>query len=260
MVVQETRFDDLNIEIKDIKVKSKNKAELTIGKAVFHFRVYNPITVAKVWPGDDMDIDEFKKEVYDIVEEAVEVSVVRFTVEELTGGSKKVNKAFKKELISKLEENYGVEIVNAKLSQEKGEVIDLIKKVQAEELRKKAEVAKQEADAAIEAAREKKQQKINAVMEAEADGRKKVVEIDAEAESQRIKKILEAQSSNKDMFLATHPMRVQENIAKALANLYQNATTIVNSGGSSSMIGEIIALGKSWGISGDSIKAIANEK
>lgn len=256
MIVQKTRFDDIKFEIKDVKVKSKNKAELIIGKAVFHFVVNNPIKVAKIWPGKDMDIEEFKKEIFDIVEESVEISVTRFTAKQLTGGSEEVNLAFKKELIKKLSDNYGIEIINAKLSQEKGDVIDLIKDVETEKLRQKAEIAKQQAEEAIETAKEKKQQKINAVMKTEAEGRKTVVETDADAESQKIKKILEAQASGKDLFLATHPISAQVEIAKALSNLYKNATTIVNSGNSGDLIGNILAIGKSLGVNEKSIKAI----
>ncbi len=257
MKIQTVRFDDLKKEIKDTEIKSKDNAKLIIGRGVFHFRVYNPLTASKVWPGQGMDVERFKASIDDIVEEAIEISVKKFTAEELTGGSLIVNEAFREALADKLEDNYGIKIINAKLSQESGEVIDLITQKEKEQLRAEAELAKQQAEQKIELAKKITQLAVNAKNLAKAEGEKAVISKAAEAEALRIAKILEAQGSNMAVFNATNPLAAQIEVAKALAKIYANATTIVNSG-SSDLIGNLFAVGKALGVEAKSIKTIAS--
>jgi len=187
MIVQEIRLDDFKIQIHDVTVKSKEKAELVIGDVVFHGRVEKPIVASKTWPGEDMDIELFKEKISDIIEESTEITVIDYPIEKLVGGSKAVNKTFKKILEKRLGESYGIKITNAKLSQEKGAAVDLIKGKAAETLRGDQEVAKQEADERIEEATNKKELKGNITKKTIAEGLKAVTITNANAKAEEIR-------------------------------------------------------------------------
>ncbi len=248
MTVQKTRLDDLRIEINDIHVKSECKAELQIGRAVFHFCVLKPLTIARKWPGEDMDIERFKTETLDIIEESVEITTNEYPIEKLVGGNLEVNNTFKETLESKLEEDYGISITNAKLSQESGPAVDLVKKVKQEKLRGKSEVATQKANLSIQAAKTKTQEKINLLNLTEAEGSKAVTIKNAEAEAEKIEiaalaeakkivaeggakakallELLKAQSEHKDVFT----IGSIEKIVAADASRFPELTTMFGGG------------------------------
>lgn len=271
MKVQIVASDDLKKAVRNINVKTKDLAPMNIGAAFIHFIVDDVLTAAKMWPGKDTDPEIFIESVTDIIEETVEIVTKDFETEELIGGSREVNEAFRKELALKLEEVYGIKIFNAKLSQENGEVVDLIMAARKEAFRMKKEIATEKADEKINLAKESKQQaieiaknttqeKVNIKNLTEADGRKAVIEKDTEAEALRIRTILTAQATKEGLFKATNPIAARIEIAKAFSDIYKNAKTIVNSGGGTGdLIGNFLAIGKSLGIDPESVKAIAGE-
>jgi regulator of protease activity HflC (stomatin/prohibitin superfamily) len=259
MKVHVVASDDLKKAVKNINVKTKDLAKINIGGAFIHFIIDDVLTAAKMWPGKDTDPEKFIESVTDIIEETVEIVTKDFDVVDLIGGSRLINDSFRKELVEKLEEPYGIKIINAKLSQENGEIVDLITDATKEEFRSKRDIARETAQQKIEAAKNLTQGKVNARILTEAEGKKKVIETDAEAEASRITKILKAQASQ-EIFKYTDSNASRVETAKALATIYQNVQTLVNGGGSSDLIGTFLALGKSLGVNEDSLKAISSSK
>jgi len=231
MKVRIVASDDLKKEIKDIPIKSKEMADITIGRAVLHFIIYDVITASKMWPGKDMNPDEFIKSISDIIEEAVEIVTKTFMAEELIGGSERVNTAFTKELKRKLEDKkktkkYGIKIINAKLSQETGEIVTLITGAAKEKLRADKEVAKETAEQRIETAKEITQQKINTKMATEAMGKKVVTKIKAEAEALALKELYEM----KELHTGIFSLELALEGIKANASRFPALTTMLSGG------------------------------
>jgi regulator of protease activity HflC (stomatin/prohibitin superfamily) len=274
MTVQKTRFDDLKIEVENLKVKSEDKAELTIGSSVFHLRVdpKKVLTVSKRWPGADMDIKIFKEKIIDIIEESVELTVIKFPIKALVGGNAEVNTEFRKILEKRLTDDYGVIITNAKLSQESGPAVDAIKKVKTEDLRATEEEATQNAEKRIQIATEEKQVETNKVLITTAKGlkEKKVIEAEAEkevkikeaeataketelkaiaeakkiiaegkAEAGILKKLLGIKTTNKEVHLREEELEAVKAMAESLKELHPALSTVIGSGGSG--LAEIIA-------------------